>query len=74
MLQKILTAGIIAAVIGAIAFVVTMFIAFRTDEYLARVLLDGEEAADQWVMSLSMIVALIAFALVFLWYILSGRR
>ena len=73
-MKKILTGGIVAGVIAVIAFVVTIFIASRTDEYVARVLLEGSEAADEWVRSLSIIVALIAFALVFLLNVFGRKR
>ncbi len=73
-MKNLLTGGVVAGIIAVIAFVVTTFIASRTDEYLSRALLEGPEAADQWVRSLSIIVALIAFAVVFLRYALGGRR
>lgn len=55
------------AVAGVIVFFVAIFILFRTDEYLARLLLEGEAAADSWVTTIGIVSGVIAFAVVFLW-------
>lgn len=67
MAGRMIRGALFGAVAGAIVFFVAIFILFRTDEYLARVLIQGEAAADSWVTTIGIVSGIIAFAVVFLW-------